>query len=188
MSLSDEKIIELYFARNEQAIAESSDKYGAYCNKVAYNILADSQVSEECVNDTWLNAWNAIPPQKPSILRAFLAKITRNLAINRYNAAAAEKRGGGETALVLDELSEVVGSGDNPEDSVAAGELAGAINAFLRTLPWRERSIMIRRYFGLDSVDSIAQFYSMTPGNVSFLLHRSRGKLREYLKKEGYME
>ena len=186
-NLSDEKIIELYFDRNEQAIEESSAKYGAYCSKVAFNILADAQISEECVNDTWFNAWNTIPPQRPSILRAFFAKITRNLAINRYNAESAEKRGGGEVALILDELSEVASGGEDPADGAAANELGKAISDFLRSLPERERGIMLRRYFRADSVSDIAQFYNMTPGNVSVVLNRCRGKLKDYLVKEGYM-
>ena len=186
--LNDDKIIELFYDRNEHAIEATGEKYGAYCNQIAYHILHDVQTSEECVNDTWLNAWNAIPPERPRILRAFLAKITRNLAINRYNAMNAEKRGGGEIDLVLDELSEVVSGGSGPEEEIIASELGQAISSFLRGLPVREADIVIRRYFYGESTGEIAASYGMSPGNVSVMLNRSRKKLKDFLTKEGYIK
>ena len=184
--LSDEAIIELYWKRDEQAVTETSDKYGAYCEKVAYNILSDHPESEECVNDTWLTTWNSIPPTRPSVLRAFLAKITRNLAINRYNAKRAQKRGGGEAEAALDELSEVLSGGGDPADEAAVRELGAAVNAFLRELPETERSIVIKRYFFAEAVKTIAEEYHLTPGNVSVMLSRSRAKLKSYLTERGY--
>lgn len=109
--MEDHQIVELYWQRNADAISETADKYGDYCFAIAENILHNAEDSEECVNDTWLRAWNAIPPQKPAVLRMFLAKITRNLSFDRFHARNAEKRGGGEMALVLDELGECFGGG-----------------------------------------------------------------------------
>lgn len=104
--MEDRQIVELYWQKNADAISETSSKYGAYCFTIADHILNNAEDSEECVNDTWLHAWNAMPPQKPNVLRMFLAKITRNLSVNRFNARGAEKRGGGEIILVLDELAD----------------------------------------------------------------------------------
>ena len=178
-NLSDESIIELYFSRDEQAIAASADKYGAYCDQVAYNILRDRDGSEECVNDTWLKSWNSIPPVRPSILRAFFAKITRNLAINRYQEMRAQKRGGGEAEAAIDELAEVLSGGSDPADEAIAGELGKAVNAFLRELPETERNVLIRRYFFTEPVQDIAKRFGLTPGNVSVMLSRGRAKLRK---------
>ena len=136
--LEDRQIIELYWQKNADAISETASKYGAYCFTIAENILHNTEDSEECVNDTWLHAWNAIPPQKPNILRLFLAKITRNLSFDRFNARNAEKRGGGEIALVLEELGECFGGGADTEAAYEAKELREAIQRFVRALPERE--------------------------------------------------
>ncbi len=184
--LSDEQIIGLYFDRNESAISETDSKYGAYCTRVAFNVLRDSLDSEECVSDTWLHAWNSMPPQRPNILRAFLAKITRNLALNRYEANRAQKRGSGETESCLDELAEFVSGGGDPLDEVSAAELSKAISSFLRTLPEKEACIMVRRYFYTEAVKDIAEKYGMTANAVSVTLNRGRAKMKDYLEREGY--
>ena len=183
----DQEIIALYFARDERALEETGRKYGAYCYTVAHRILSAHEDAEECVNDTYLRTWNAIPPQKPDIFRLFLAKITRNLAINKYEMLHTKKRGSGETAVVLDELEECIAGTSNPEQEVIAGELGECIDRFVRGLPEREANIFIRRYFYTEPVDEIARKYKMTPGNVSVILHRVREKLRKCLVKEGYL-
>ena len=132
--MDDKDIINLFFERNEMAIEATSNKYGGYCTYIAKNILKSEEDAKECVNDTYLNTWNAIPPTRPSIFSAFLGKITRNLAFNRYRRSHAEKRGGGEIALVLDELAECVSGSENVEQDIERQELIDAINSFLKTL------------------------------------------------------
>ncbi|MBR0090466.1 MAG: sigma-70 family RNA polymerase sigma factor [Lachnospiraceae bacterium] len=184
--MEDQAIIELYFAREERAIKETMLKYGAYCMQVARNILRSEEDAEECVTDTWMNAWNAIPPQRPQILKLFLAKITRNLSINRYKALRRVKRGGGEAEAVLDELAEVVADNTSVEDTVTAAELSSLIDTFVRELPERDGNVFIRRYFYTEAVTEIAKRYNLTQTNVSVILNRTRGKLQEYLQKAGY--
>lgn len=183
--MRDEEIIELYFARDESAIEQSSEKYGAYCHRIAYNILCDLFDSEECVNDTWLRAWGAIPPTRPSLLSSFLGRITRNLAIDRYNAKNAEKRGG-RVAESLDELEECVGSSE-VEDGMALGELAEMISAFLKGESEAARCIFVRRYFYQADIAEIARKYGFSVSNVKTTLHRTRKRLALYLKKEGVL-
>ena len=183
----DNEILDLYFARDEKALAETAAKYGAYIFTVAHNILGTEEDSEECVNDTYLNTWNAIPPKRPDIFRLFLAKIARHLAINRYNMGHAAKRGSGQMPAVLDELAEVVAGTSDPEGEVVAGELREKIDGFVRTLGEREANLFIRRYFYAEPVEEIAVRYGLTQGNVSVILHRTRNKLRAYLEKEGLL-
>ena len=183
--MEDDQIVELYWQRNTDAISETAEKYGAYCFAIADHILHSSEDSEECVNDTWLHAWNAIPPQKPDVLRTFLAKITRNLAFNRYNARNAEKRGGGEIALVLEELGECLGGSDT-ESVYEQKELGQCIRHFVRSLPEREGNLLVRRYFFAESVAEIAKRYGLSENNVMVILSRTRKKLKSYLLKEGY--
>ena len=184
--MEDNQIIELYWQKNADAISETASKYGAYCFAVAESILRNTEDSEECVNDTWLRAWNAIPPQRPDALRMFLAKITRNLAFNRFNARNAEKRGGGEIALVLDELGECLGGADT-EAAYEAQELRRCIRHFVRSLPEREGNVMARRYFYAEPVADIARRYGLTENNVMVILSRTRKKLKAHLLKEGYL-
>ena len=185
--MEDDQIIELYWQRNADAISETAGKYGAYCLAIAENILHSTEDSEECVNDTWLRAWNAIPPQRPAVLRIFLAKITRNLAFNRFNARNAEKRGGGEIALVLDELGECLGGGADAEAAFEAKELRRCVQHFVRSLPEREGNVLVRRYFFAEPVADIAKRYGLSENNVTVILSRTRKKLRAYLLKEGYL-
>ena len=184
--MEDEKIIELYWGRDREAITETNKKYGAYCMTVANNILQNREDSEECVNDTYFKVWNAIPPTRPKIFSAFLGKITRNLAFNRYRRDTAEKRGGGEMPLILDELSELVSGKDDVENAVELGELKADLNIFLKGLPHDKRNIFIRRYWYCDSVNQIAKRYGMTEGTVSTSLMRLRKRLRGFLTERGF--
>ncbi len=185
--MDDSQIIELYWQRDTDAISETAGKYGAYCFAIADNILHNAEDSEECVNDTWLHAWNAIPPQRPGSLRMFLAKITRNLSFNRFNAKNARKRGGGEIALVLDELAECLGGGTDTESAYEAKELRQSIRDFVRALPERDGNVLVRRYFFAESIADIAKRYGLTENNVTVILSRTRRKLKAYLLKEGYL-
>ena len=179
--MQDHEIIALYFERDERAIAETAGKYGTYCHSIAVNILADQMDAEECVNDTWLRTWNAIPPHRPDILRVFIGKITRNLALDKYKARTAEKRFGGEFALSLDELDECVGTDESAEESIV-GE---TISRFLQGQPELSRKMFVCRYFYCDSIRDIADRFQVTEGKVKTTLFRVRGKLREYLETEG---
>jgi len=185
--MEDEIILMLLWEREERGIQELADKYGAYCTAVAANILKTPEDREECVNDTYLRAWNSIPPARPGNLRMYLARITRNLAYDRCKAAAAQKRSD-EMTLVLDELAECVISPNTPEATLSHKELGQAINRFVKALPHREGNVFVRRYFFAESTCSIAQRYAMTPGNVKVILSRTRKKLREYLIKEDYID
>lgn len=185
--MEDRQIIELYWQRNADAISETAGKYGAYCFQVADNILHDAGDSEECVNDTWLRAWDAMPPERPDVLRMFLAKITRNLSFDRFNARNAKKRGGGEIALVLDELEECLASGTDVETAYEGKELGQCIRRFVRGLSERDGNVFVRRYFFADSVAAIARRYGLTENNVMVILSRTRKKLKLELMKEGYL-
>lgn len=185
--MDDRQIIELYWQRNADAVSETAKKYGAFCFAIAKNILHNTEDAEECVNDTWLHAWNAIPPQKPGVLRLFLARITRNLSLDRFHARNAGKRGGGETALVLDELAECLGGGADTEAAFEAGELQQFIRRFVRALPQRDGNVLVRRYFFAEPVADIAKRYGLTENNVAVILSRTRRKLKEDLLKEGYL-
>lgn len=184
--MEDAAIVELYFSRSERAIQETIDKYGTYCMTVSRNILRNEEDAEECVSDTWVKAWNAIPPEKPRVLKCYLAKITRNLSINRYHMKHAVRRGSGETEIVLDELQEVVAGGQNVEDMVTARELGTLIDAFVRALPEKEGNVFIRRYFFTEAVDTIAKRYGLSANNVSVMLNRTRKKLKNHLLEAGY--
>ena len=183
--MEDKQIVSLYWARDPQAIDRSQEKYGPYCLSIARSILRQEQDAEESVNDTWLGAWNAMPPQRPSILSSFLGRITRNLSFDRCRRQNAEKRGGGSLPLALDELSECVPAPGRVEQALEARELAEAIDRFLRTLPERECSIFLRRYWYVDSVQDIAARYALRENTAKSILFRTREKLRRYLAGEG---
>ena len=185
--MEDHLIIDLYFERNERAIIESERKYGRYCFSIANNILSNEYDSEECVNDTWNKAWNAIPPQKPNNFKLFLAKISRNLAISRLRAQGREKRGSGSLPIVLDEISEIISDGDSVEKELQDKEFMASVNKFLRGLSERDCNIFIRRYFFLESHEVIAEKHGLRVANVGKILSRIRAKLRVFLKKEGYI-
>lgn len=184
--MEDCAIVDLYWSRDPEAIRRTGEKYGGYCRSIARNILPDRRDAEECVNDTWLGAWNAMPENRPSLLAPFLGKITRNLALTRWQAAQAEKRGGGELPLVLDELSECVSSADTLQ-TLEAVELEKEINRFLGTLPERECGVFLRRYWFTEPMADIARRYGMRENTVRTSLFRSREKLRRHLEKEGLL-
>ena len=185
--MEDHQIVELYWQKNADAISETSNKYGGYCFAIADHILNNTEDSEECVNDTWLHAWNAIPPQKPNVLRMFLAKITRNLSVNRFKARSAEKRGGGEILLVLDELADCLAGETDVEREYEGRELEQCIRRFVRGLPERDGNVFVRRYFFTEPVAAVAERYGLTENNVMVILSRTRKKLRLKLAKEGYL-
>ena len=183
--MEDDRIIGLYWARDNDAITQSERKYGAYCHAIAFRILSDRQDSEECVNDTWLGAWNAIPPHRPLDLRAFLGKITRRLACSRYRAAHAGKRGGGELPLALEELTGCIPSTPSAAQMVEDAELERLIDRFLHTLPERDCSLFLRRYWYVESTADIAARFHLPQNTVKTRLFRIRQKLKAYLEKEG---
>ena len=184
--MDDKSIIDLYLDRSEQAISETSVKDGKYCFSIAFNILSDKEDSEESVNDTYLAAWNNIPPRVPSILSTFLGKITRNISLNRWKSRRAYKRGGGEVPLALDELEECISTGESVEDTFEKKELLRSMNRFLDALPDTERNLFVCRYWYLDPIHDIAQRFGFTESKVTSMLHRIRGKLRKHLEKEGF--
>jgi len=185
--MEDRQIVELFWDRDQQALVHSQEKYGAYCTTVAQNILENKEDAQECVNDTWLCAWNTIPPNRPDNLRFYLAKITRNEALDRYRKHHAAKRGGGTTDLALEELSECVASREDPQRTCQAKELEAAINRFVRSLPARDGNVFLRRYFFLEEMDVIAKRCGTSRNNVSVILSRTRRKLKKYLEKEGLL-
>lgn len=184
--MNDKDIIQLYLNRDQQALSATAKKYGKYCTSIANNILGNREDAEECVNDTWLNTWNSIPPNRPAILSAFLGRITRNLAFNKYKYNHVKKRGNGEITVVLDELAECVSGLDDVEQEIDRRELVKAINAFLSTLKPQKRNLFISRYWYSDSISSIARRYEMTESNVSTTLNRLRLKLKKYLLERGF--
>ena len=183
--MEDAQIVELYWRRSEAAVPETQAKFGPYCRTIAYNILSDEQDAEECVNDTWLGAWNSMPQNRPRLLAPYLAKLTRWLSLTRLRERNALRRGGGETALVLDELSEVIPDGTDPEKHVELKELSAALKRFLSGLDDTEAQIFLARCWYMAPVKEIAAKYGYTPGKVSTMLHRTRGKLQDYLREEG---
>ena len=183
--MTDHEIVDLYWARSENAITQTNVKYGAYCRKIAMNIVANDEDSEECMNDTYLSAWNSMPEERPDLLAPYLAAITRNHALTIYRKVHSQKRGAGQLPLALDELIEVAGS-SSTEEEVDLTLLTGHINNFLGLLPADNRIAFVRRYFYVDTISDIADALSMSEAGVKSLLFRLRQKLREFLEKEGY--
>ena len=183
--MEDAYIVDLYWARSETAIDETSAKYGKYCYAIAYNILANAEDADESVNDTYLAAWNSMPPQRPSVLSSFLGKLTRRISIDKWRAHNAGKRGSGEIILALDELSDCVPSGGSVEQTVETAELGKAIDCFVMSLPLAERRVFICRYWYLDSIASICQQFGFSQSKVKVMLHRTRNHLRDYLERQG---
>ncbi len=184
--MDDKSIVDLYWQRNEQAISETSSKYGNYCYSIAYNILNNNEDAEESVNDTYNDAWHNIPPHRPSILSTFLGKITRRISIDKFRHRTAEKRGGGEMPLVLDELQDCIASDENIEQDLERKRLSEVVNAFVLSLPEPEQKIFLCRYWYMDSVDSIGKQFGFSESKVKSMLYRTREKLRAILVKEGF--
>ena len=184
--MEDQGIVALFFDRSEQAIAEVDKKYGAYCYSIAYNILSNPEDTEESVSDTYLAAWNTIPPRKPNFLNAFLGKITRHISIDRWRKRSAQKRCGKEMILALEELGECVAP-DTLEAELSQRELTRVLNHFLSGLPETERNVFLCRYWYMDSVEAIGKITGFSQSKVASMLHRTRGKLRKVLREEGYV-
>ena len=185
--MEDEKIMELYFRRSEDAIPQTALKYGSRCRSVAYSILSDPEDSEECVNDTYLAAWNAMPPTRPLHLGAFLAGITRKLSVSRLRRRCADRRGGGEYALSLSELDECVSCGGSLSEAVEMKELAGEIAVFLSSLSIDDRRIFMCRYWLVASIAQIAESTGFSESKIKSSLRRSRLRLKAHLEKEGLL-
>ena len=186
--MEDKEIIELFFRREEAALRETDARHGIPCRSMAEHMLGSHADAEECWNDALLRAWNAIPPERPLHFRAWLLKLTRRLAIDRIRATAAEKRGGGELPLVLEELSECLPGDPGAEDAAMTKALGEAVNRFLRTLNARERTIFVRRCFRVEAQRDIARTLGLRENTVAATLRRTRQKLRVYLEKEGFLE
>lgn len=183
--MEDQGIVELFFGRSEQAIVETDKKYGGYCYTIAYNILASREDSEESVSDTYFSAWNTIPPRKPTLLQAFLGKITRHISIDRWRKQTAQKRGGKELTLALEELGECLDT-RGMEAEITHRELTQVLNGFLASLSETERNVFLCRYWYMDTIETIAKITGFSQSKVTSMLHRSRGKLRKQLTEEGY--
>lgn len=183
--MEDKAILELFWARSEDAIVETEHKYGRYCHYIAFNILNSHEDSEECVNDTCLKAWQIIPPQRPNRLATFLGKITRNLALDRYKFNNRDKRGGSQLPLVFEELEAFIGASDPEQYMVDEMVLTDCINRFLGSLPTEKRILFMRRYWHFSSIKDIARDFSISEGKVKMTLLRTRNELKQFLEKEG---
>ena len=183
--MDDTQIVELYWARKESAIEETAAKYGSYCRSIAENILQNQDDAEECVNDTWLGAWNSMPPHRPSVLSTFLGKLTRRISIDKWRRNTAKKRGDGQLPLVLSELEDCVSDGKSIEEKAERKLLAEVIASFVKSLPETEQKVFLCRYWYMDSVSSIASRFRFSESKVKSMLFRTREKLRVRLEKEG---
>lgn len=184
--MDDKSIVDLYFSRDQEAITQTDKKYGHYCYRIAYNILTNREDAEESVSDTYVAAWRAIPPRRPSVLSTFLGKITRHIAIDRWRERNASKRGGGEVPLALEELQDCVAGMQNVEMDYERKEIIKAYVKFLDALPVTERRVFLCRYWYVDSVEAIADKFGFSQSKVKTMLHRTRSKLRKQLAEEGY--
>ena len=184
--MDDKTIVDLYFLRNEDAIGLTEEKYGPYCYSIAYNILSNREDAQESVSDTYMAAWNSIPPRRPSVLSAFLGKLTRHISIDRWRQRTAAKRGGGEVAVALEELSECVAGLQNIELEYERKELMKAYTRFLKELPETERRVFLGRYWYMESIEAIATKFGFSQSKVKMLLQRTRIKLRLRFEEEGY--
>lgn len=185
MAVEDERIVELYWQRSEDAIAETAARYGAYCRSIALGIVKDSRDAEECVSDTWLKTWNALPPQRPSRLQPFLGKITRNLSLDLWRKKNALFRGMGQVPLALEELEHAAPSAPSPEETVQEQILIASLEKFLWSLEGEKRQVFLLRYWYFRSEREIASQLCLTKSKVTSMLHRLRNALRLHLEKEG---
>ena len=183
--MNDSQIVALYFDRDQRAIEETAAKYGNYCYTIVRGILQNREDAEEAVSDTYLALWAAIPPHRPVVLRTFLGKVARRTALKRWERSRTQKRGGGEVALALEELSEYLSDGTTPETAIETAELTQLLNEFLRKLPKEERQVFVCRYWYLDPIADIAKRFGFSQSKVKSMLSRTRMKLRATLSKEG---
>lgn len=186
MAISDEDIIRLMFERDEQALTEAQGKFNRYLKVISKNITGSEEDAEECVNDAFLKTWESIPPNRPSDLKAYLGKITRNLSLNRYLENHAEKRGGQAFSSVFEELEEFIPDRNDVEEDYLRQELTSEINAFLGTLPLEKRQLFVRRYYFADSIPEIARRFGISENAASVRLNRLREKLKKHLTERGY--
>ena len=184
--MTDERIVQLYWDRDESAIKQTQDKYGAYLSKIAYNILSDFEDSKECVNDTYLSAWNSMPNHRPNVLSTYLGKITRQLSIDVFRKKNSTKRYASEYAVSLEELGDSFSDGATPDQALDAKLLDEAINRFLRTLPVDARNTFIGRYYFFDSLKDVARYCGMSEAKAKSMLYRTRQSLKAYLVEEGF--
>ena len=185
--MQDKEIVKLYLSRDESAVTETQNKYDRYLTKIAYNILQDLEDCKESVNDTYLAAWNSIPPQKPAVLSTYLGKLTRRISISLFRRKNADKRQGGEFALSFSEMEDVMEGNMEPEKEMEAQILGELLNKFLRSLKPDERRTFIGRYYYMDSLKEVAAYCGMREGKAKTMLFRTRVKLKEYLREEGFM-
>ena len=184
--MDDKRIVDLYFSRDEEAISQTDRKYGRYCYSIAYNILTNREDAEESVSDTYMAAWRTIPPRRPSVLSTFLGKITRHISIDRWRQRRADKRGGGEITLALEELEGCVAGMEDVELEYQRKELLRAYQRFLNKLPDTERRVFLSRYWYVESIEAIGQKFGFSQSKVKSMLHRTRMKLRRQLAEEGF--
>ena len=185
-NMNDNIIIDLYFARDNSAISETDEKYGSYLRKIAANILANREDEEECINDTYLKIWNTVPPLKPLSLQAYASRIIRNIAFDKYRRITAEKRGGSDVPLILDELGDIVSGKDTPEAEIDRKELVRAIADFLDTLKTEKKAYFICRYWHAMSMKDIAEKYGKSENHIAVSLSRTRNKLKDHLTERGF--
>ena len=183
--MNDERIVDLYFARSEKAIEETAAKYGRYCFSIAYGVLYSNEDAEESVNDTYMAAWQAMPPHRPGVLSVFLGKITRRISIDRWRRTHAEKRGGGEMPVALEELAECLASGEDVMAEMDRERLGAVLAAFVRSLPLTEKKVFVCRYWYMESVASVSKRFGFSESKIKSMLYRTREKLRVQLEKEG---
>ena len=184
--MEDNRIVALYWERSEEAIRQTQSKYDNYCMGIAGRILSNHEDARECVNDTYLAAWDAIPPQRPAVLSTFLGKLTRRISIDRWRALTADKRGGSAVTVALEELEACIPGGTDPVKEVEAKELARAISTFLRSLPYIQRKVFLMRYFEMADLTQIQEEFQISNSKAKSMLHRTRKKLKTYLQEEGY--
>ena len=185
--MNDRELIELYWQRDESALTISEERYGAYCLRIAHNILGDKEDAEESVNDVWLAAWKSIPPHRPKVLQAFLGKLARNISLKKRRDQRAAKRGGGELPLIYDELADCIPARNCVEQEVETAALSAVINGFLDGLSAVEQAVFLRRYWYFDSISAIARQFRFTESKVKSMLFRTRKKLAQILEKEGFI-
>ena len=183
--MKDNEIISLFEVRDEHAIEALSDKYHPYCYKIAWNLLTNKEDSEECLNDTWLRAWNAIPPARPQRLGPFLGTITRNLALNRIRQEQTQKRGSGVVQVAIEELGECIPAASDVYEAMEEKQLTQIINAFLAELPQEKRVAFVLRYYYGTSIQQIAKRLRCSESRVKSMLYRIRGRLKVHLEQEG---
>lgn len=185
--MEDSQIVGLYWARDQRAIDETGAKYGRFLKRLSMNVLNDAGDAEECVNDTYLAAWNSMPSKRPERLGAYLEKVIRRISLSRLRGRLAQKRGGGEAVVAIDELAEILPSGEDTHRTVETAELARALDGFLGRLGTRERAIFLRRYFSFEPLAEIAREAGVSVGAVKQSLRRTRVKLRTFLEQEDWL-